>query len=174
MTTTEVALAMTGTILVKELSSQAFNLALSQLTEMLQYFSQRPELKYVEVRAKLGKLIPKAKIEIIQSGLMEFEWIRCQSKVIDVLCERLTQLVQDIQHEVASITQALNVYNATYFKWWYPLDVGREFETIEMLVTTLLETHKEFQSMLPTCIHNLECKRNYTKKVTTVALTTGF
>ena len=146
------ALGSVGCLVVKELSSQAFALTLSHLSDVLTYLTRKSDDVTKLVCEELAKTVPTAKLKIIQCVLFDFEWLRDESKTMDALCERLTELAQSIHFNVQQIGYSIEAFNQLYFKSWRTLDVSMHLQIIKQDVKELNETFELVKLLLPSCI----------------------
>jgi hypothetical protein len=147
-----VALGSVGCLVVKELSSQAFALSLGHLSDIMTYLTRRSDDVTRLICDELTKMVPTAKLKIIQCVLFDFEWLREESKTIDSLCERLTELAQSIHFHVQQIGLNIDAFNKLYFRSWRTLDVSLHLQIIRQHVHDLHETFELLKLMLPSCI----------------------
>lgn len=147
-----VVAAQLGCMVVKELSGQAFSLTVTHLVEALAKLGRKPDDVTKSIHADLVKLIPTSKLKIIQCMLADFEWLRQESKTIDALMERLTELAQTIHYHAQQISQKIQEFNQLYFRGWRTLDVSEHVEAIRKGSHHLEETFDLLKHLLPSCI----------------------
>lgn len=153
------AAAAVGCLVVRELSSQAFSLTLVQLKELLAYMGRSPDYITKLIQTRLAEIVPWPRLQIIQCGLIDFEWARSESKMVDALCERLAELAQEIHVNISRIHAALDEFNQLYFRTWRTLNVEGELGNIRQAVKLLQETYDEFKTMLPSCLANITARQ---------------
>jgi len=146
------AVGAVGCLIVRELSSQAFSLTLTQLMDVMSAIRRNPEDVTQLVHDELISIVPTAKLNIIKCVLCDFEWMRQDSKTINALCNRLTELAQSIRHQVKKIDLAVDTWNERYFRRWFSLDVSTHFKIIKQDVHELNETFELLKVMLPSCL----------------------
>lgn len=150
--TAAVALGSVGCLVVKELSSQAFALTLGHLSDILSYLTRRSDDATRVICEELTKIVPTAKLKIIQCVLFDFEWLREESKTINSLCERLTELAQSIHFHIQQIGLTIDAFNQLYFRSWRTLDVSLHLQVVRQNVHDVHETFELLKLMLPSCI----------------------
>lgn len=156
--TAAVALGSVGCLVVKELSSQAFSLTLCHLTDIMSYLTRKSDDVTRLICDELATTVPTAKLKIIQCVLFDFEWLREESKTIDSLCERLTELAQSIHFNVQQIGLSIEAFNKLYFRSWRTLDVSIYLQIVKQNVKELHETFELLKLMLPSCISLTQSK----------------
>lgn len=145
-------LAAVGCLVVKELSSQAFSLTLAHLSDMMAYLNRKPDEVTRLIHKDLVALVPTAKLKIIHAMLYDFEWLREESKTVDSLCDRLTELAQSINYHTQQIGVAIDHFNQLWLKSWRTLDVSANIEAIKRDAHHLNETFELLKIMLPSCL----------------------
>lgn len=145
-------LAAVSCLVVKELSSQAFALTVSHLGDMMAYLKRGPDDLTRMIHTDLVKLVPTSKLKIIQAILIDFEWLREESKTVDSLCDQLTELAQFINYHTQQIGLAIEHFNQLYFRSWRTLDVTDHMSAIKKHSQMLEETFDILKDLLPSCL----------------------
>lgn len=146
------ALTAVGCLVVKELSSQAFTMTISHLSDVMSFMGRRPDDVTRALHRELVGIVPTAKLKIIQSILIDFDGLRHESKTIDTLAERLTELAQSINYHTQQIGIALEHFNQLYFRGWRTLDVSDHLTAIQRDSKSLEETFDLLRGLLPSCL----------------------
>lgn len=161
--TATAGLAAVGCLVVKEFSSQAFSLAVSHLGDVMSQLNRKPDDATRLIHKELIALVPTAKLKIIHAMLFDFEWLREESKTVDSLCDRLTELAQSINYHTQQIGIALDHFNQLYFRSWRTLDISPNLEAIKRDVHHLNETFEVLKIMLPSCVLLVNNRRTSNK-----------
>jgi hypothetical protein len=150
------AAAAIGCLVVKELSSQTFAIAVSHLGDVVAYLSRKTlentTSTVLSVHQQLQRLVPTAKLKIIQAVLYDFEPLRQQSKTVDTLMERLAEVAQTIHYHVQQIQLAEELHEQKYFKEWRSFDVAEHMEAITAANVHLEDSFQLLTKLLPSCI----------------------
>lgn len=146
------ASAAVSCLIVRELSSQAFSVTLTRLTDVLIFMSRKPDDMTRAIHDEMVKLVPSDKLKIIQCVLCDFEWMRDESKTVNALMERLTELAQIIHYRVQQIGLALEDFNTLWFRTWRTLDVSDHLAAIKKTSAIIDETFELLKIMLPSCL----------------------
>jgi hypothetical protein len=146
------AAAAVGCMLVRELSSQAFALTMTHLSDVLAAIQRGPNEVTRLIQRDLTDVVPSAKLRIVHAMLIDFEWLRDRSRTIDSLCDRLTELAQSIHFRTHAIGDEIDRFNALYFRSWRTLDVTGHISGIKADVVQLNETFELFKALLPSCL----------------------
>ena len=152
----EAVTSVVSCMVVKELSSQAFSITLAHLTDLIR--RPHPDMASKSIQEELSDIVPTAQLHIIQSVLYDFEWLRTDSKTVDALCERLTELAQSIHGHAKHVQLAIDEWNQLYFRTWRTLDVSTHMKALRSDVAQLHQTFEVLKNLLPSCL-NLSAAR---------------
>lgn len=156
----EAVTSLVSCMMVKELSSQAFSITLAHLTELIR--SPHSDTASKSIQEQLVEIVPTAQLHIIHSVLYDFEWLRTDSKTVDALCERLTELAQSIHSHAKQVQLAIDQWNQLYFRTWRTLDVSKHLNALRTDVAHLDKTFELLKNMLSSCLNLSAARRTLT------------